>query len=60
LLQDQPAMLRQPLTAAEIGGLAELLTPDGDLRSLPSQLPAADSRMSGLDGFYAARFKRLS
>jgi 16S rRNA (cytosine967-C5)-methyltransferase len=53
-------MLRQPLTAAEIGGLAELLTPDGDLRSLPSQLPAADSRMSGLDGFYAARFKRLS
>jgi 16S rRNA (cytosine967-C5)-methyltransferase len=60
LLQDQPAMLRQPLIAAEIGGLAELLTPDGDLRSLPSQLPAADSRMSGLDGFYAARFKRLS
>jgi 16S rRNA (cytosine967-C5)-methyltransferase len=60
LLKDQPSFRRQAIAASEIGGLAELLTPDGELRSLPSQLPAADSRLSGLDGFYAARFKRLS
>ena len=28
---------------------------DGDLRTLPSHLPNADPRLSGLDGFYAAR-----
>ena len=31
------------------------VTKDGDLRTLPCQLPDADSRFSGLDGFYAAR-----
>ena len=38
----------------------ELLTPAGDLRSLPSHLPATDPRISGLDGFYAARLERLA
>jgi 16S rRNA (cytosine967-C5)-methyltransferase len=60
LLQHEPALRRQPIAAHEIGGMDELLTPEGDLRSLPSQLPAADSRLGGLDGFYTARFKRLS
>ena len=60
LLQRESALRRRPITAAEVGGLAELLTPAGDLRSLPAHLPAADSRLSGLDGFYAARLERLS
>ena len=59
-LQREPSLRRRPITAAEIGGLSELLTPAGDLRSLPCQLPNADSRLSGLDGFYAARLERLS
>ena len=33
----------------------EFITTDGDLRTLPCQLPDADSRLAGLDGFYAAR-----
>ena len=37
---------------------AELLTADGDLRTLPCHLPDADPRMAGLDGFYAARIIR--
>jgi len=60
LLQRESALRRRPITAAEIGGLTELLTPEGDLRSLPSHLPATDSRLSGIDGFYAARLERLS
>lgn len=43
-----------PIEAAEIGGLGELLTPAGELRSLPCHL-AGDG---GIDGFYAARLRR--
>ena len=39
---------------AEVGGLGELLTADGALRSLPSQL----ANLGGIDGFYAARLRR--
>ncbi|MGE5504472.1 MAG: RsmB/NOP family class I SAM-dependent RNA methyltransferase [Actinomycetota bacterium] len=46
---------RRPIEAAETGGLAELLTPAGDLRTLPCHL--ADK--GGMDGFYAARLERL-
>ncbi|GAB4193392.1 MAG: transcription antitermination factor NusB [Thalassobaculales bacterium] len=45
---------RLPVAAGEIGGLAECLTPAGDLRTLPCHLAAA----GGLDGFYAARLRR--
>ena len=34
---------------------AELISANGDLRSLPCQLPDPDLRFAGLDGFYAAR-----
>ena len=45
------ALKRAPLTEAEVFGLPELLTPEGDLRTLPCHL--ADQ--GGMDGFYAAR-----
>ena len=51
-------MARQPISAAEVYGHAEWLTPGGDLRTLPCHLPDPDSRMAGLDGFYAARLRR--
>ena len=37
--------------AAEIGGFAELITADGDLRSRPDLLAS----LGGLDGFFATR-----
>ena len=58
LLRRNPDMARSPIGAGEIGGLAECLTRDGDLRTLPSQLPAADARFAGLDGFFASRLER--
>lgn len=47
-----------PVTPDEVGGLAELLRPDGTVRTLPSQLHRDAPRLSGLDGFFIARFRR--
>jgi 16S rRNA (cytosine967-C5)-methyltransferase len=55
LLATEPAMRRAPIEAGEVAGLAETLTGDGDLRTLPCHLPHQDPRLGGLDGFYAAR-----
>jgi 16S rRNA (cytosine967-C5)-methyltransferase len=55
LLAAEPAMRRVPIEASEVANLAELLTADGDLRTLPCHLPHHDPRLAGLDGFYAAR-----
>jgi 16S rRNA (cytosine967-C5)-methyltransferase len=55
LLARDPSMRRAPIGAAEIFGRPELLTRDGDLRTLPCHFPDADSAVSGIDGFYAAR-----
>ena len=54
LLAADPRLRREPIAPAEVGGLAELITPAGDLRTLPSQLPDR----GGLDGFYACRLRR--
>jgi len=59
LLEHEPRLRRRPITAAEVGGLAELISPDGDLRTLPCQLADSDPRMGGLDGFYSARLERI-
>jgi 16S rRNA (cytosine967-C5)-methyltransferase len=55
LLAAESGVRRAPINAGEVAGLAEILTPEGDLRTLPCHLPHADPRLSGLDGFYAAR-----
>jgi len=48
-------MRRAPVGASEVAGLDQILTPEGDLRTLPCHLPHQDPRLGGLDGFYAAR-----
>ena len=55
LLATESGLRRAPIMPAEVAGLAELITPDGDLRTLPCHLPSADPRLAGLDGFYAVR-----
>jgi 16S rRNA (cytosine967-C5)-methyltransferase len=55
LLASESAVRRVPIDAGEVAGLAEILTAEGDLRTLPCHLPHDDPRLSGLDGFYAAR-----
>ncbi len=56
LLKRGAPVVRRPVAADEIGGLAEAVTSDGDLRTLPSHLGA----QGGVDGFYAARLVRES
>lgn len=51
LLERRPDLSRLPVHADEIGGLAEAITPQGDLRTLPCMWP----ELGGMDGFYAAR-----
>jgi 16S rRNA (cytosine967-C5)-methyltransferase len=46
---------RAPISPDEVGGLAELITPAGELRTLPIHL--ADQ--GGMDAFFAARLRRV-
>ncbi len=55
LLYRRPEMQVVPVTAEEVGGLAELITADGYVRCTPGHLAAA----GGMDGFFAARLRRV-
>lgn len=55
LLAQGAPLRRRPITADDVGGLAELVTPSGDLRSLPCHL----AEKGGMDGFYVARLERV-
>jgi 16S rRNA (cytosine967-C5)-methyltransferase len=55
LIAGNSSLRRLPVTSADLCGRDEFITADGDMRTLPCQLAEADSRLSGLDGFYAAR-----
>jgi 16S rRNA (cytosine967-C5)-methyltransferase len=51
---------RVPVAAAEVGDVAEWVTPAGDLRTLPFHMALDPSFKSGMDGFYAARLVRTA
>ncbi|HWL31047.1 MAG TPA: 16S rRNA (cytosine(967)-C(5))-methyltransferase RsmB [Xanthobacteraceae bacterium] len=59
LLARNATLRRNPIARHEIANQAQFLTAEGDLRTLPCHWPDADSRMAGLDGFYAARLIRI-
>ncbi len=56
LLARSRRVVRRAIQPSEIAGLADLITSDGDLRTLPCHL--AD--LGGVDGFYAARLVRTA
>lgn len=60
--QARRALASLPLAASPIGadetaGLGAV-SPEGWVRTLPSDLPAEDPRLGGLSGFFIARFRR--
>ena len=55
-LDRHPEFERLPMVAGEAGIPAKFLTPEGDLRTRPDYWP----ELGGLDGFFAARFRRKS
>jgi 16S rRNA (cytosine967-C5)-methyltransferase len=54
-LSAHPEFVREAVTPADIFGHSEWISAAGDLRTLPSDL----SELGGMDGFYAARLRRL-
>lgn len=56
LLYRRPEMQVVPVTADEVGGLSDLLTADGYVRCTPGHL----AEIGGMDGFFAARLRRVS
>ena len=57
-LRRNPDIARLPIEPDEVGGLREILNDSGEMRTLPSHLPAENPRLAGLDGFFAARLIR--
>ena len=58
-LAGAPGFARVPIAAEEIGGEPDWITTAGDLRTLPFHMQRPEPGLSGLDGFYAARLRRL-
>jgi 16S rRNA (cytosine967-C5)-methyltransferase len=52
-LASHPEFARDPITASDVFGNANWITPEGDLRTLPFYIEG------GMDGFFAARLKRV-
>ncbi len=58
LLRRNPDVARVPITADEVGGWSDCVTPAGDLRTLPFFSVLDEPPLVGLDGFFAARLVR--
>jgi len=54
-LSHHQGLARDPILREQVFGLTEILTPEGDLRSLPCHLAELD----GIDGFYAAKLVKV-
>ena len=49
-----------PVMSEEVPGFADAITGEGFLRLTPANLDLGDPAISGVDGFFAARFQRLA
>ncbi len=58
-LKRHPDCALLPISPAEISGLTHLVTPEGVLRTRPCDGFGTGPAMQGMDGFFAARFRRL-
>ncbi len=60
LLAEMPDAAVSPILPAEAPGFAHLISHDGLLRTTPADLVLERPEISGMDGFFAARFIRVS
>lgn len=49
-----------PIKSDELGGVSQLLQENGTIRTLPHYLEDADPVLSGIDGFFMARFQHVN
>jgi 16S rRNA (cytosine967-C5)-methyltransferase len=59
LLSQTNAAIADPVALDEIEGVAPFITAKGTLRTTPADLDLGRPAISGLDGFFAVRFRRL-
>lgn len=59
-LAASPDVAHDPLLPGEVSGIDEFLSEQGALRTTPADLQLGNPAVSGLDGFFAARFRRLA
>lgn len=57
-LSSDPGAVADPILVDELPGIAAFVTPEGTLRTTPADLVGETTALSGMDGFYAARFRR--
>jgi 16S rRNA (cytosine967-C5)-methyltransferase len=55
-LSQRSEFRRDPVAPSEVFGMTDIVSTEGDLRTLPRHL----AEQGGMDGFYAARLRRLS
>ena len=53
-LHHHPEFRRDPVRPSDVFGMSELISAEGDLRTLPCRM----AELGGMDGFFAARLKR--
>ncbi len=59
-LRETGTVTADPVAPDEIDGIAPFITGNGTLRTTPADLELSRPEISGLDGFFAARFRRVS
>lgn len=59
-LANHPEFRRAPIDATAIGIDPAWISPEGDLRTLPSHLAELPEGMTGMDGFFAAKLVRAA
>ncbi len=57
-LAETPGVIADPIQPSEVAGVDQFLTPEGTLRTTPSDMALESPGISGLDGFFAARMRR--
>jgi len=58
-LEAAPGLAADPILPGEFTALDQFLTTDGALRTTPADMALGDPAISGMDGFFAARLRRV-
>ena len=58
-LAEHPEIVLDPIRPGEVSGADPFIAANGTLRTTPADLDLGRPEISGLDGFFAARFSRL-
>jgi 16S rRNA (cytosine967-C5)-methyltransferase len=58
-LEAAPGVAADPILPGEFPALDPFLAPDGALRTTPADMALGDPAISGMDGFFAARLRRV-